>query len=70
MRIFNDAHSYKTPANAIAQLDKALASMGRSRNDVRWMVAINEHGRFSPVVSMGTDHELLALANANICVTN
>jgi hypothetical protein len=70
MRLFNDAHSYATPANAIKALEQALAKVGLTTAQVRWMVAVNDRGRFSPVVSMGQETRLLQLVNFNVCVTN
>jgi hypothetical protein len=59
MRLFDDAHSYKTADNAIKQLDKALAPTGLTLHDVRYTVVVTSKGRFLPVIFLrGVDLHL------------
>lgn len=72
MRIFTDVKGYATPENAIKALDKALATQGSHRDNVRWLVTVTPAGRFAPVIILDARFELnlCALANAGVCVTN
>ena len=42
--------TYKTRANAVAALDKTLERAGLTRAQVRYLIAVNEEGRFAPVL--------------------
>ncbi len=67
MRMFDEAHSYATPENAIKQLDKALAPTGLKRSlDVRWAIIVNSAGRFVPVIYLhGVDLHLTMHFSSN-----
>lgn len=70
MQLAQHAHSYSTPANAIKQLDKVLAAIGRSRENTHWFIIAQDGGRFSPAVQSTEDNrwQLIQLAHHKIVV--
>jgi hypothetical protein len=68
MRLVDDAKSFATEANAIRALDKALKTLGRSRDNVRWLVAVSSKGRFIPVVVPSGDSTLFTLIHLGIAI--
>jgi hypothetical protein len=68
MQIAAQVNGFATYANAIKALDKALVKIGRSRDNVRWLVSVNEGGRMVPAVQFGGDTDILMLAHLGISV--
>lgn len=50
MDIIQTDRTYATRDNAVKHLAKSLARGGKTLDDVRWMIATNEAGRFAPVL--------------------
>lgn len=50
MRLVNEAKNYKTAANAEKALGVALAKIGKTVDNARFLIAVNSEGRFVPVV--------------------
>jgi hypothetical protein len=50
MRIANEAKGYKSVITAEAKLAETLARLGESLDSVRWIMAVNNAGRFVPVL--------------------
>jgi len=50
MNILKSAKTYATAANAMLGLCKACTKIGKDVADVRYLIAVNEYGRFAPVV--------------------
>jgi hypothetical protein len=65
MRLFNNADSYATPENAVKKLRKLA---GDEFERMHWVIAVNEEGRFVPVVIMRSDHHKPALAYEGVCI--
>ena len=65
MRMFTEdsIKTYKTQATAIA---KARVKLGAAIDDFRWVVGVNELGRFH-VIFVGED--CIHLAHSGFCVT-
>lgn len=53
MQIGRESHSYKTRDNAVKQLTKALAELGYTLDNARWVIVAQDDGRFSPAVVLG-----------------
>jgi hypothetical protein len=71
MKLCNETKGYASPATAQTALEKALMKQGRNIGDVRWLIAVNDKGRYAPVVVYGrVELNICALANAGICVVN
>lgn len=68
MQIAAEVKGYASYANAIKALDKGLAKIGRDRSNSRWLISVNERGRFIPAVQFGGDPEILMLAYIGIAV--
>jgi len=65
METFRTTQTYKTRARAIKKLESALAAHHATLGDVHWLIAVNEEGRFGPVV-VGADN--VALCHDGITV--
>lgn len=50
MNMLRTARTYKTQANALKALDAACGRLGVDIEVVRYIIAVNEDGRFAPVV--------------------
>jgi hypothetical protein len=50
MNILKTAKTYATSANATLALLNACKKIGKDIVDVRFLIAVNEYGRFAPVV--------------------
>jgi len=59
--VITSSRTYKTAANAMKALDKALTSNGLDKNRVRWCIAVHadDPTRFVPTV-IGTQYTYLA----------
>lgn len=67
MRMFNNAKGYATEGNA---LKKLRAVLGADLQKWRYTIAVNESGRFVPVVHGHADGRPYAmLAHCGICVS-
>lgn len=70
-RLVNEARDYIHQPYAVRALDKALAKIGKTRDDVRWLIAVKDDGRFFPVVMFNDRQpELITLAHLGIAVVN
>jgi hypothetical protein len=50
MNILKTDRTYATAANAVKALVIACTKIGKDIADVRYVIAVNEFGRFAPVV--------------------
>ena len=55
MQLFNQVKGYATAANAERKL---RAVMGDAFTYTRWVIAINDTGRYVPVVALDNDNRL------------
>lgn len=60
-------HSYKTPDIAASKLRAALHQMGLYQ--CRYCIAINDEGRFVPMVHLTTAQQVYAIGLANLKIT-
>ena len=65
MNLLRTDKTYKTQWLAVKALEKKLIELGGNLNDTRYVIAVNEDGRFAPVV-FGID--FLPLAQHGITV--
>jgi hypothetical protein len=67
MRLFNKADSYATPEDAEKKLRKVA---GDEIERMHWVIAVNEEGRFVPVVTdwRNRNHHKAALAHQGVCI--
>lgn len=72
MRLFKEPKGYATQANAERKLMKVLNVGSRDELDRRcnYLIAVNDEGRFLPVVSQlhGYDHMRACLIYEGVCV--
>lgn len=68
MNLIRTRVTYLTYRNAEAALIKTLANSGMTLADVRYLIAVNEEGRFAPVL-VGNQFIHFAV-NANITVVS
>ena len=55
MDLLRTEQTYKTRENAIKALENRV---GKERaKDLQWIIAVNENGRFAPVVRVRPDHQ-------------
>jgi hypothetical protein len=65
MNIITAQRTYATQANAQKALEKTLTVAGLTLDNVRWLIAVNEQGRFVPTL-VGIEH--VRFAHAGIMV--
>jgi len=66
MRLFEQANSYATQANAMKKL---TAMLGTEVDQYRWLIGVTSEGRYVPVVLSGPSGGPCAwLAGSGICV--
>ena len=72
MEINGIAKGYGSYDNAIKKLDRELKSIGRSRDDARWLVSVNQSGRFVPTVvpNSGDVALFVPLAYVGVSIVN
>ena len=67
MQLFENADTtYKTRDRAVAKLKKTIGDI----SEVQWLIAVNDEGRFHPVVRLHGEqmHLISTLAQQGICV--
>ena len=72
MNVITTTRTYKTPERAERALTDALERLGRTHDDVRWLIAVAKDGRFAPtVIIRPTDAPImLPLAQLGVMVVN
>jgi hypothetical protein len=72
MDIIRTTRTYATRFNAITALRKALMTIGgiASLGTCRWLIAVDEDGRYAPVVSIGDRSDLCILAHHGVTIIN
>lgn len=72
MRLCNESHSFASVANAEKALAKALARIGRTLDDTRYVIAVNAIGRYVPAVLVTTKdvNEMMALTSLGVSLIN
>lgn len=50
MDLIKTDRTYKTRDNAVKALEMALAKYELTLDNARWLIAVNDDGRFAPVV--------------------
>lgn len=63
--------TYKTRKNAVHALEQAADKLGLNKDALRYVIAVNEEGRFAPVVLVGgTQEHLVSLAWEGVTVVS
>ena len=68
MKLCTESKSFASPANAQRALVTALRRQGLVLDDVRWLISVNDAGRFVPVVIYSAKTNACGLANAGVSV--
>ena len=68
MDLLKTDKTYASRANAVRALTQAADKLGGSLSDLRYVIAVNEDGRYAPVVMVHSQMQLLAFAHIGITV--